>query len=74
MIFHGVLYSIIQAVQDFMAFFRKTFVDATITIKMHTLEDHATQWANATHSVYSVNRVLSRFIQNLIDKAWHLHP
>lgn len=47
--FHGVLYSIIQAVQDFMAFFRETFVDATITIKMHSLEDHATQWANATH-------------------------
>ena len=32
-----------------MAFFRGTFADATTTIKMHLLEDHATQWANATH-------------------------
>ena len=32
-----------------MAFFRGTFADATKTIKMHLLEDHATQWANATH-------------------------
>ena len=34
---------------EFMAFFRGTFADATTTITMHLLEDHATQWANATH-------------------------
>ncbi|KAL5479228.1 hypothetical protein EMCRGX_G022724 [Ephydatia muelleri] len=38
-----------SAVHEFMAFFRGTFADATTTIKMHLLEDHATQWANATH-------------------------
>ena len=32
-----------------MTFFRGTFADATTTIKMHLLEDHATQWAHATH-------------------------
>ena len=32
-----------------MAFFCGTFADATTTIKMHLLEDHATRWANATH-------------------------
>ena len=32
-----------------MTFFHGTFADATTTIKMHLLEDHATQWANATH-------------------------
>ena len=47
--FHGVLYSIIQAVQEFMAFFRETFADATITIKMHSLKDHATKWVNTNH-------------------------
>ncbi|KAL5489078.1 hypothetical protein EMCRGX_G018128 [Ephydatia muelleri] len=38
-----------SAVHEFMAFFRGTFADATTPIKMHLLEDHATQWANATH-------------------------
>ena len=32
-----------------MAFFRGTFADATTTIKTYLREDHATQWANATH-------------------------
>ena len=32
-----------------MAFFCGTFADATKTIKMHLLEDHVTQWVNATH-------------------------
>ena len=41
--------SIIQAVHEFIAFFCGTFADATTTIKMHLLEDHDTQWANATH-------------------------
>ena len=40
-----------------MAFFRGTFADATTTIKMHLLEDHATQWANATHVCFGLLHV-----------------
>ena len=34
--------SIIQIFHEFMAFFCGAFADATATIKMHLLEDHAT--------------------------------
>ena len=38
-----------QAIEQFMAYFRKSFPEATVPIKMHILEDHATTWANFTH-------------------------
>ena len=38
-----------QAIEQFMAYFRKSFPEATVPIKMHILEDHATTWANSTH-------------------------
>ncbi|KAL5496861.1 hypothetical protein EMCRGX_G013231 [Ephydatia muelleri] len=38
-----------QAIGQFMGFFRKSFPEATVPIKMHILEDHATPWANSTH-------------------------
>eukprot|EP00731_Ephydatia_muelleri_P038060 Em0644g1a len=37
------------AVQEFMAFFRDTYPEATVPIKMHLLEDHTSQWANSNH-------------------------
>ncbi|KAL5487179.1 hypothetical protein EMCRGX_G019751 [Ephydatia muelleri] len=38
-----------QAIQEFMAFFRDTYPEATVPIKMHLLEDHTVQWANTNH-------------------------
>ena len=38
-----------QAIEQFMAYFLKSFPEATVPIKMHILEDHATTWANSTH-------------------------
>ena len=38
-----------QAIREFFNFYRDTFPDSTVTIKMHLLEDHAVQWANANH-------------------------
>lgn len=38
-----------QANQEFFNFYRDTFPDSTVAIKMHLLEDHAVQWANANH-------------------------
>ncbi|KAL5481525.1 hypothetical protein EMCRGX_G021706 [Ephydatia muelleri] len=38
-----------HAIEQFMAYFRKSFPEATVPIKMHILEDHATTWANSTH-------------------------
>ena len=32
-----------------MAFFRYTYPEATVPIKMHLLEDHTAQWANSNH-------------------------
>ena len=32
-----------------MAFFRDTYPQATVPIKMHLLEDHTSQWANSNH-------------------------
>jgi len=32
-----------------MEFFRQSFPKATVPIKMHILEDHATPWADSTH-------------------------
>ena len=32
-----------------MAYFRSTYPQATVPIKMHMLEDHTVQWANQNH-------------------------
>jgi hypothetical protein len=32
-----------------MAFFRTTFPEATVPIKMHLLEDHTLRWVNCNH-------------------------
>ena len=32
-----------------MAFYRNTYPEATVPLKMHLLEDHAVQWANTYH-------------------------
>ena len=32
-----------------MAFFQDTYPEATVSIKMHLLEDHTSQWANSNH-------------------------
>ena len=32
-----------------MAFYRNTYPEAKVPIKMHLLEDHAVQWANTYH-------------------------
>ena len=38
-----------QSIEQFMKFFRESFPEATVPIKMHVLEDHAIPWANSTH-------------------------
>ncbi|KAL5494188.1 hypothetical protein EMCRGX_G015471 [Ephydatia muelleri] len=38
-----------QAIEQFMAFYRNTYPEATVPLKMHLLEDHAVQWANTYH-------------------------
>ena len=32
-----------------MAFYHNTYPEATVSLKMHLLEDHAVQWANTYH-------------------------
>ena len=34
---------------EFMTFFRESFPQATVPIKMHVLEDHAIPWAKSFH-------------------------
>ena len=43
---------------------------------MHLLEDHDTQWANATHVGFGLlgNRVPSQFMQNVIDLGLAFAP
>eukprot|EP00731_Ephydatia_muelleri_P017324 Em0010g422a len=36
-----------QAIEEF--FYRNTYPEATVPLKMHLLEDHAVQWANTNH-------------------------
>eukprot|EP00731_Ephydatia_muelleri_P001906 Em0001g1906a len=38
-----------EAVGEFMTFFRESFPQATVPIKMHLLEDHAVPWAKSFH-------------------------
>lgn len=37
-----------------MAFFRDTYPEATVPIKMHLLEDHTLQWASNNHVGYGL--------------------
>eukprot|EP00731_Ephydatia_muelleri_P014833 Em0008g553a len=38
-----------QCIKEFLSYFRTAFPGATIPIKMHMLEDHATEWVRLTH-------------------------
>ena len=47
------------------------YPEATVTIKMHLLEDHEVQWANTYHRPFGTGG-LNRFMSSLIDLAWYL--
>ena len=38
-----------QFIEQFMKFFHDSFLEATVPIKMHVLEDHAIPLVNSTH-------------------------
>eukprot|EP00731_Ephydatia_muelleri_P028813 Em0020g457a len=61
-----------QAIEQFMAYFRKSFPEATVPIKMHILEDHATTWANSTHVGFGLlGEQGAESMPSLHDLAWH---
>ncbi|KAL5516708.1 hypothetical protein EMCRGX_G002113 [Ephydatia muelleri] len=73
-----------EAVGEFMTFFRESFPQATVPIKMHLLEDHAVPWAKSFHvgfgllgeqeaeSIHAKFTRLSLSYTAITDKVQHL--
>ena len=73
-----------KAVGEFMMFFRESFPQATVPIKMHILEDHAVPWAKSFHvgfgllgeqgaeSIHATFTQLSLSYTAITDKVQHL--
>ena len=69
---------------EFMTFFRESFPQATVPIKMHLLEDHAVPWAKSFHvgfgllgeqgaeSIHAKFTRLSLSYTAITDKVQHL--
>ena len=56
-----------------MTFFRESFPQATVPIKMHLLEDHAVPWAKSFHVGFGLlgEQGLSPFMLSSHDLAYH---
>ena len=66
---------------EFMTFFRESFPQATVPIKMHVLEDHAVPWAKSFHVGFgllgeqgaeSIHAKSTRLSTAITDKVQHL--
>ena len=57
-----------------MAFYRNTYPEAKVPIKMHLLEDHAVQWANTYHVGFGLlgEQGQNQFMPSLIGLAWYM--
>ena len=63
------LYRKLHDVREFLEYYNNNFLLATITPKMHMLEDHAAQWIERWHfaRVFMVNKVEKNSMPFLMD-------